>query len=150
MGIMGTQKALEMARAAELDLVEVAPKANPPVCKILDYGKYLYYQDKLDRKQKKMQHKTEIKGLRIGFRTGDHDLEVSAKKARKFLENRDLVKLTMMFRGREIAYEKLGREKMDKFIAGLLDIAEIETPPKRQGNSLILILTPKKNETKDA
>ncbi len=147
---MGTQKAIQMAKEIELDLVEVAPKANPPVCKIMDYGKYIYYQDKLERKQKKSQHKTEIKGLRIGFRTGDHDLEVRSKQARGFLENRDLVKVTMMFRGREIAYEKLGREKMDKFVAGLMDIADLETPPKRQGNSLILILTPKKNETKDS
>lgn len=146
---MATSKALAMAKAAELDLAEVAPKANPPVCKILDYGKYLYYQDKLERKQKKSQHKTEIKGLRISFRTGDHDLEVRAKQARKFLEDRDLVKLTMMFRGREIAYEHLGREKIEKFAAQLADIAEKEAPPKRQGNSLILILTPKKNETKD-
>jgi len=146
---MGTQKAIQMAKEIELDLVEVAPKANPPVCKIMDYGKYIYYQDKLERKQKKSQHKTEIKGLRIGFRTGDHDLEVRSKQARGFLGDRDLVKVTMMFRGREIAYEKLGREKMDKFVAGLMDIADLETPPKRQGNSLILILTPKKNETKD-
>lgn len=146
---MATSKALAMAKAAELDLAEVAPKANPPVCKILDYGKYLYYQDKLERKQKKSQHKTEIKGLRIGFRTGDHDLEVRAKQARKFLEERNLVKLTMMFRGREIAYEQLGKQKMDKFVSLLLDIADLEAPSKRQGNSLILILTPKKNETKD-
>ena len=139
-----------MAKDIELDLAEVAPKANPPVCKIMDYGKYIYYQDKLERKQKKSQHKTEIKGLRIGFRTGDHDLDVRSRQARGFLEGRDLVKVTMMFRGREIAYEKLGREKMDKFVAGLMDIADLETPPKRQGNSLILILTPKKNETKDA
>lgn len=146
---MGIEKALAMAHEAELDLVEVAPKANPPVCKIMDYGKYLYHQDKLDRKQKKMQKKTEIKGLRIGFKTGEHDIDVRVNQAREFLADRNLVKVTMIFKGREAMYSDLGRDKIMKFYEKLKDVADMEDGPKRQGNTLMLILTPKKNEAKN-
>lgn len=148
-GIMGTAKALQMAKDAELDLIEVAPDAKPPVCKIADYGKYLYHQDKVDRKHKKQQKKTEIKGIRIGFRTGDHDLEVRANQARKFLADRNLVKVTLLFRGREIVYTELARQKMKTLYEKLADVADVEQFPKSQGNTLIMILTPKKNEAKN-
>lgn len=146
---MGLGKAMQMAKDMELDLVEVAPKANPPVCKIIDYGKYLYHQGKLDRKQKQSQKKTEIKGIRIGFKTGDHDLDVRAKQARKFLEDRNIVKVTMLFKGREIVYVDMGVEKMKKFYEKLSDISAVELSPKRQAHTLTMILTPNKNETKD-
>jgi len=149
MGIMGVGKALQMAKESELDLIEVAPKANPPVCKIMDYGKYLYHQGKIDRKQKKSQKRTEIKGIRIGFKTGDHDLEVRAKQARKFLEDRNLVKVTLLFKGREVVYADVGIANMKKFYEKLSDIAILDSPPKRQGNTLNMILTPHKYETKD-
>lgn len=147
---MGLGKALQLAKEADLDLIEVAPKANPPVCKIMDYGKYLYHQDKVDRKQKKSQKKTEVKGVRIGFKTGDHDLDVRAKQARKFLEDRNIVKVTLLFKGREVVYMDLGIEKMKKFYEKLSDVATIELSPKRQGNTLNMILTPPKHETQDA
>jgi len=112
---MATPKALQLAKESELDLVEVAPMAKPPVCKIIDYGKYLYHQDKVERKHKKMQKKAEIKGIRIGFKTGDHDLEVRANQARKFLSDRNLVKVALLFRGREIVYAHMAKDKMFKF-----------------------------------
>lgn len=146
---MGLSKALEMAKAQELDLVEVAPQANPPVCKIMDYGKYLYHQDKVERKHKKMQKKTEVKALRIGFKTGDHDLQVRANQAKKFLADRNMVKLVLLFKGREVVYADLGVEKMKKFYLSLSEVSDIEQEPKRQGNTLTMILTPKKNDQKD-
>lgn len=147
---MGIGKALQMAKDMELDLIEVAPKANPPVCKILDYGKYLYHQGKIERKQKKSQKRTEVKGIRIGFKTGDHDLEVRANQARKFLEDRNTVKVTLLFKGREVVYVDMGVEKMKKFYGRLNDIAAVELSPKRQGNTLTMILTPNKYEAKDS
>lgn len=138
-----------MAKDLELDLIEVAPKANPPVCKIMDYGKYLYHQGKIDRKQRASQKRTEVKGIRIGFKTGDHDLDVRANQARKFLEDRNIVKVTLLFKGREVVYADMGVEKMKKFYERLNDIAAVELSPKRQGNTLTMILTPNKYEAKD-
>lgn len=132
----------------ELDLAEVAPNINPPVCKILDYGKYQYYQKKVETRHRKMQKKTELKGVRIGFKTGDHDLMVKANQAKKFLESGNSVKVTLMFKGREAAYQDLGREKMKKFYEALKDVCAVEESPKRQGNSLMMILNPQQHEAK--
>lgn len=143
-GIMGAEKALELARASELDLVEVAPNLNPPVCKIMDYGKYQYYQKKIDTKHKKMQKKAEVKGIRMGFKTGEHDMLVKAKQAKKFLEDRNIVKVALIFRGRESMYKDLAKAKMMKFYEVVKDIATLDDPPKGQGNTLIMILTPNK------
>jgi len=134
-----------MARELEMDLAEVAPNANPPVCKILDYGKYQYHQRKVDTKHKKMQKKAEIKGVRLGFKTGDHDIEVKAKQAKGFLEDGNSVKVTLIFRGRESMYKDLGIEKMKKFYESVKDVATIDMSPKSQGNMLIMILTPNKS-----
>jgi len=149
MGIMGYGKAMELAKDAELDLVEVAPRVNPPVCKIMDYGKYLYHQDKVERKHRKSQKKTEVKGVRIGFKTGEHDLRVRERQARGFLGDRNMVKVTLLFKGREVVYQDMAKEKMLKFCEWLSDVSDIEQYPKRQGNTLLMILTPKKNEAKD-
>lgn len=134
-----------MARELEMDLAEVAPNANPPVCKILDYGKYQYHQRKVDTKHKKMQKKAEIKGVRLGFKTGDHDIDVKAKQAKGFLEDGNSVKVTLIFRGRESMYKDLGIEKMKKFYESVKDVATIDMSPKSQGNMLIMILTPNKS-----
>jgi translation initiation factor IF-3 len=144
LGIVALDKALEMARGLEMDLAEVAPNVNPPVCKILDYGKYLYHQKKVDTKHKKMQKKAEIKGIRLGFKTGDHDIETKAKQARGFLEDGNSVKVTLIFRGRESMYRDLAVDKMRKFYETVKDVAAIDMPPKSQGNMLIMILTPNK------
>lgn len=142
LGIMALNKALQLTEEAGLDLAEVAPNANPPVCKILDYGKYQYHQKKIEMKHKKMQKKNEIKGIRLGFKTGDHDLEVKAKQAKKFLESGNVVKVTLLFKGREAVYRDLAIAKMMKLYEGVKDIAKVEANPKRQANSLIMILTP--------
>lgn len=125
-----------------MDLVEVAPKAVPPVCKLLDYGKYLYRQRKIEQKHKKMQKQAEMKGIRLSFRIDQHDLETKIRQARGFLEERNSVKITLLFRGREAAHADLAKAKLDLFSDSLKDIAQLEDRPKRQGNSMIMILIP--------
>lgn len=143
-GIVSLEEALKMAQEAGLDLVEVAPKVSPPVCKILDYGKYLYRQNKLERKQKKQNKQSEMKGVRITFRIDRHDLETKVKQARKFIEARNGVKVTLMFRGREAAHSEIAKEKLDFFFQSLQDVALLEQPPKKQGNTMFMILVPHK------
>jgi translation initiation factor IF-3 len=140
---MSREKALALAEENEMDLAEVAPNTNPPVCKILDYGKYQYHQNKVDTKHRKMQKKREIKGVRMGFKTGDHDVEVKANQARKFLEKGNSVKVSLIFRGREVIYKDLAEAKMKKFSELLQDISTVDTSPKKQGNTLLMILNPK-------
>ncbi len=133
-----------MAQESELDLVEVAPLAKPPVCKILDYGKYLYRLRKQEQKQKKAQKKTEMKNIRLSLRIEGHDLEVKANQAKRFIEERNSVKVSMMFKGREAAHEALGVEKLNQFVEMLKDVAQLESPPKKQGNAIHLVLIPSK------
>lgn len=142
LGIMAIQDALAKAKEKNLDLVEVSPNSNPPVCKIMDYGKHRYRQKKIDQKHRKMQKQSEVKGIRIGFRTEAHDLEVKRKQAEKFLNKRNMVKVSMIFKGREMAHMNLGKEKLLKFAEELSDMATIEEGPKRQGNNLMLLLSP--------
>jgi translation initiation factor IF-3 len=143
LGIVALDKALALAEEKGLDLAEVAPNVSPPVCKILDYGKYQYYQKKIETKHRKMQKKAEMKGIRLGFKTGDHDLNVKMNQAKKFLEAGNMVKVALIFRGREAMYKHLAEEKMMKFHEGLKDISVLEATPKTQGNVLIMVLTPK-------
>jgi translation initiation factor IF-3 len=151
-----TTQALEMARQRELDLVEVAPNTSPPVCKLMDYGKYLYRQQKVDRKHRAQQKQAEMKGIRLGFRTGQHDLEVKANQARKFLEGRHSVKVAMVFRGREVTHKDLGFEKMQKFYELVKDVGKLDDRPKSQGNTIFMIISssgtggPKKPEQNTA
>ncbi len=142
---MSKEKAQEIADKADLDLAEVAPNANPPVCKILDYGKYQYHQKKVDTKHRKSQKKTEVKGVRMGFKTGEHDMQVKARQAQKFLKAGNSVKVSLIFRGREAVYRDLATEKMIKFCESLEDTCSMEAPPKKQGNTMIMILTPNKS-----
>ncbi len=143
LGIKSIEEALRLAEEKGLDLVEVAPKANPPVCKILDYGKYLYRLNKQEQKQKKAQKQGEIKGIRMTFRIDQHDLETKINRAKEFIEDRCSVKVVLVFRGRETAHSNLARGKMDQFLEALKDIAQVEEPPKMQGNQLIMIVPPK-------
>jgi len=142
---MGTEKALALAKEKDLDLAEVSPQAQPPVCKIMDFGKYKYHQKKVDTKHRKMQKKTEIKGVRMGFKTGEHDMAVKARQAKKFLEAGNGVKVSLIFRGREVIYKDLAITKMMKFYEDMKEFSDLETPPKGQGNTLLMILTPKKS-----
>ena len=112
MGIMGIQKAIEMAKEAGVDLVEVSPQAHPPVCRLMDFGKFIYRQKKQDQKHKAMQKKSEVKGIRISIRTDKHDIEVKVNKAREFLKYGHSIKVTLIFRGREVTQYALALEKM--------------------------------------
>lgn len=144
LGIKSIEDALKLAQEEGLDLVEVAPKANPPVCKLMDYGKHLYRQNKIERKHKKMQKQAEMKGIRISLRIDTHDLETKIRKARGFLDDRNSVKVSLVFRGREAAHHELAKEKLDLFFDSLKDIAHLDQPPKKQGNTMIMILVPLK------
>ena len=138
------EEALKRARGKEMDLVEVSPLSSPPVCKIMDFGTYLYSQKKKDKKQKRATKQTETKTIRLSIRTDRHDLDVKAKQARKFLEDRNTVKVVVIFKGREMAHGDLGEQKLNEFYKLLEDIANIEQEPKRQGYQMTMILNPLK------
>lgn len=148
-GIMGLDKARKMAEEQGQDLVEVSPNTHPPVCKIMDYGKHLYKQKKIDKAQKNKQKQTEVKNIRIGMRTEEHDLMTKVRRAEKFLKDRNLVKISLIFRGREVTHPELGFKKLEKVIEALEEIAMVDTPPKRQGNNLMMILAPAKTSNKN-
>ena len=128
---MTPQEALQIAREHELDLVEVAPLANPPVCRIMDYGKYQYQQSKLDRNSKAKQKKVEVKSIRIGIRTDEHDLEFKKNQAEKFLKRGDKVKIEIILRGREKAHQDLARKNLEDFIKMISLPFNVEQPVKR-------------------
>ncbi len=139
---MPTEKALEMAVAKGLDLIEVSPLAKPPVCKILDFGTHLYNRKKKEKQQKKAQKQTGTKTIRLSIRTESHDLEVKAKKARSFLGEGHTLKVVVIFKGREITRVELGKEKMATFSEMLSDVATIEQAPKKQGFQMTMMLNP--------
>lgn len=138
------EEALSLAHDRELDLVEVAPLAKPPVCKIMDFGKFLYRQNKIEQKHKKMQKKSEMKVIRLSLRIDEHDLDVKANNARKFLKEGNSVKVSLMFKGREATYNDLGMQKVDAFYEKLKEDSTIESPAKRQGNTINMVLIPPK------
>ena len=137
---MSVAEALKLADAAELDLVEISPNAKPPVVKITDFGKYKYDQTKAKSRQKANAHESEVKEVRLSVRIGEHDLEVKAKQAIKFLGQKHKVKATVVFKGREMAHQELGRVVLGKFIDRLKDIAKMEQAPTQQGRSLYIVL----------
>lgn len=138
------EKAIDRARARELDLIEVSPKANPPVVKIGEFGHYLYQLQKKERKQRVHSKQVEVKTLRFGFRTDKHDLDRVAERAREFFSERHLVKLSVRLRGREHANKEFAIGKLRGVIVGLADASEVEQEIKRQGDQYIAILRPKK------
>lgn len=144
LGIVGIEKATNLAKEAGVDLVEVAPNATPPVCRLMDYGKYLYRQSKNEQKHKAKQKKHEVKGIRLSLRTDTHDMEVKIKRATKFLEQGNSLKVQLMFRGREITHFDLAKEKMEYIKEQLKDLAKVDQEPKKQGYNLIMILSPLK------
>lgn len=139
---MPTAEALELAKQAELDLVEVAADERPPVCRIMDYGKFKYEQKKKQAKSTK-QHQVQIKEIRLRPKTGDHDIEFKVKQARGFLADRDKVKVNVMFRGREMAHVDRGRQMIQDIIVMLEDVAKVEKLPSMEGRSMTAVLTPK-------
>lgn len=131
-----------MAKEAGLDLVEVAPNVHPPVCRVMDYGKHVYKMKKQERKHQAKQKKHEVKGIRISLRTDVHDLDVKVKRARKFLEQGNSLKVALVFRGREVTHFDLAAEKMEYIKDQLKDISKVDQEPKKQGYNLFMILSP--------
>ena len=141
LGILPTEEALRQARAAEFDLVEVAPNERPPVCRIMDFGKFKYQQKK--RQHKGHAHQVKLKEIRVRPKTGDHDIQVKVNKAREFLGNKDKVIVTVVFRGRELAHIEEGRKVIDDILVQLEDVSKIESPPIHHGRRMICTLAPK-------
>jgi len=144
LGVISLTDALAEAAKAGLDLVEVSPTAAPPVCRIMDYGKFRYQQSKKVQVSKKSQTVIQVKEIRLRPKTEAHDLEVKVKHVRKFLEQHNKVKISMMFRGREIAYTDIGRKIMEDIKNTLADGCVIDQQPKLEGRNMIMILSPKK------
>ncbi len=141
---MPTAEALALAKEQELDLIEVSPKAVPPVVKIGDFGSYLYKMKKKEKSQKSHSKQTEVKMIRFGYRTDVGDLDRQAARVREFLAERHMVKVGIILRGRELANKDYGINKLKKFVESLMDAAEVDQPVKRQGNQFIVILKPKR------
>ena len=144
LGVMPSRQALELAREKGLDLVEVAPTAQPSVCRILDYGKFRYEQSKKDRVAKKSQHLSEVREVKIRPKIGEHDLDAKLRNAKKMLQEGDKIKLMVVFRGREMAHQDLGWKLLKKVGETLKDEAALDRPPMMEGNSLSVIFAPSK------
>lgn len=142
LGVFPVAEALAMAQARNLDLVEVAPQAVPPVCRILEYGKFIYEATKREKEARKRQKSIEIKEVRFRPKTGEHDLQVKMKRMREFLGEGAKVKVRMLFRGREISHQDLGREALLKLAQDLSDVAVVEQSPAPEGRTLLMILAP--------
>jgi len=141
-GIIPTREALEMARERGLDLVEVAPNAVPPVCRLMDYGKFRYEQSRKERESRKSQHVTRVKEVRIEPKIGDHDLETKGRQAARFLEAGDKVKISVLFRGRSITHPELGRELLDQLQEQLKEYGTVEQTPRMEGRTMTMYLAP--------
>ncbi len=143
-GIVDIQEALRRAEDAGLDLVEIAPNADPPVCKVINYSKFLYEKEKKEREARKSQTKIEIKEIRLRPKTGDHHRGFKVRDARRWLEDGMKVRVTIRFRGREITYPELALEDLREIAEELKDVSEIEQPPNMEGRTMFMMLTPKK------
>lgn len=143
---MSSRDAYQAALERHLDLVEIAPAGRPPVCKIMDYGKYRYEQQKRDKEARKKQRVFDIKEVKLRPGIEDHDFDVKLKNAVRFLEDGDKVKATIMFRGRELSHPELGEELLKKLEARLTEIAIVEKRPKLEGKNMIMIIAPKQNK----
>lgn len=149
LGILNVRDALRMAVEQQLDLVEVAPNAKPPVCRIMDYGKYKYEQSKREKEAKKKQKIISIKEVKLRPNIEDHDFDTKSKNAIRFLKDGDKVKATIMFRGREMSHTELGKVLLDRLAELVKDIAIIERHPKVEGKNMIMILSPKQQQTQE-
>ena len=143
LGVMPTEKALELAAEKKLDLVNISPNAKPPVCKILDYGKYRYELQKKEKEAKKKQKTTQVKEIRLSTFIEEHDINVKANTASKFLKDGDKVKVSLRFRGRERDYTSKGMDVMNQFAEAIAEVGEVEKKPNFEGRSLIMVLAPK-------
>lgn len=144
LGVLSKSAALDAAAERALDLVEVSPQATPPVCRIMDFGKYKYQQAKKLAEAKKNATRVELKEVKMRPKTDDHDFQTKAKHARRFLEEGNKVKVTIMFRGREQAHPEQGMKQIDKLVEALKDIGQAESMPSRQGRFLTMVMAPLK------
>ena len=145
LGIMSSREAMKIAREAELDLVKIAPQAKPPVCKIIDYGKYRYELARKEKEAKKKQKTIEVKEVRLSPNIDSNDLNTKIASARKFIEKGNKVKVTLRFRGREMAHVQSSRHILDEFAKALEDIALVDKPDKMEGRSMAMFLTEKRS-----
>jgi translation initiation factor IF-3 len=141
LGIMSSREAMQLADEKELDLVLVSDKADPPVCKIVDYGKHKFEQEK---KAKKKQHTVDVKEVKMRYKIEEHDYNVRIKLAKRFLQEGDKVKATIMFRGREIQHSDLAEELLKRMATDLQEIAEVQQAPKKEGRNMMMLMAPKK------
>jgi translation initiation factor IF-3 len=139
LGVLATDKAIAIAKERKLDLVEVAPQASPPVCKITDFGKYYYQQEKRERKQ---QHRSKLKEIKLTIKIGEHDLQTKLNRVREFLSNGDMVRISIFFRGREIIHATKGHELLRRVEEEVKDIARVEGQPMAKGKILQMMVVP--------
>ena len=148
LGIMPVAQALQLAEEQDLDLVEVAPSANPPVCRMMDYGKYLYEKQKRERESRKAQKQIEIKEVRLRPKTDEHDIQVVLTKIRKFAKEGAKIRVRIRFRGREIAHPEVARDLMKRVSEEVADVVAVEAYPSLDGRSMIMVLAPSHAEAK--
>ncbi|NYC74084.1 translation initiation factor IF-3 [Clostridium beijerinckii] len=144
LGVISSSEARRLAEEKEMDLVMISPNAKPPVCKIMDFGKFIYEQSKKEKEAKKKQKIVSIKEIRVSLTIEEHDIDIKAKNARKFLLEGDKVKISVRFRGREMELGHIGQKILDNFASKLEDVCLIEKRPKREGRSMTMVLGPKK------
>lgn len=144
LGILSRNEAIEKAKEAGLDLVEVAAMSDPPVCRIMDFGKFRYEQQKKKQEAKKRQTVVQIKEIKVRPKTDDHDYETKLRHIKRFIENGDRCKITVFFRGREIVHKDRGQDILSRFITDLADVAKVEQEAKAEGRTLQMLLVPKK------
>jgi translation initiation factor IF-3 len=142
LGILAIREALAIASQKQLDLVEVAPNADPPVCRLMDYGKYLYDKQKREREARKAQKQIEVKELRLRPKTDEHDIQVIVKKIRKFSEEGAKTRVRIRFRGREMQHPEVGRDLLDQVAKAVADVTVIESMPLLDGSSMVMVLAP--------
>jgi translation initiation factor IF-3 len=148
LGIMTSAEAFRQAQNRNSDIIEIVPNANPPVCKIMDFGKYKYEQTKRDKIQKKHQHVTHVKEIRFHPNTDTHDFDFKTRHAREFILEGDKVKATVVFKGREITYQDQGRELLQRFSEAMADVAKLEQEPKMEGRQMVSYFVPEKGKKK--
>jgi translation initiation factor IF-3 len=141
-GVIRTREALDMARERGFDLVEVQPNAAPPVCRLMDYGKYRYEESRRERESRRRQRTAALKEVRLRPKIDDHDLDTKARQARKFLKSGSKVKLSVLFRGREIAHQDIGRTLLSRVSDQLSDLSTIDQQPHMEGRSMVMLLSP--------
>src|SRR5690625_860237 len=148
LGVKSRSEALEIAQTRNLDLVLVAPNAKPPVCRVMDYGKYRFEQQKKEKEARKKQKVINVKEVRFTPGIGDHDFETKLKNARKFIDKGDKVKAAVRFRGRAITHKDLGREVLNRLSVEVKDIATVESKPKMEGRNMFMMIAPSKDKDK--